>query len=45
MGRGDRPKVRWAHDRERKKKERDKRQSDERAAARKSAKTTKTAKK
>lgn len=27
MGRGDRNKVRWAHDRERKKKEREKRKS------------------
>jgi hypothetical protein len=35
MGRGDRHKVRWAHDRERKKKERDKRLATERAAAKK----------
>jgi hypothetical protein len=35
MGRGDRNKVRWAHDRERRKKERDKRQAQERAAAKK----------
>ena len=38
MGRGDRKKVRWAHDRERKNKERLKRQSAERAEQRKSAK-------
>jgi hypothetical protein len=35
MGRGDRNKVRWAHDRERKKKEREARQAKERAAERK----------
>jgi hypothetical protein len=35
MGRGDRHKVRWAHNRERKKKEREKRQAAERGAARK----------
>jgi hypothetical protein len=35
MGRGDRHKVRWAHDRERKKKERDKRLVAERAATKK----------
>jgi hypothetical protein len=35
MGRGDRAKVRWAHDRERKKKEADKRRATERGAARK----------
>jgi hypothetical protein len=35
MGRGDRHKVRWAHDRERRKKEREKRQVAERAAAKK----------
>jgi hypothetical protein len=35
MGRGDRHKIRWAHDRERKKKEREKRQAAERAAAKK----------
>ena len=38
MGRGDRDKVRWAHDRERKKKERDLRAAAERGAARKAAK-------
>ncbi|MFB3737900.1 MAG: hypothetical protein ACE14W_02915 [Candidatus Velamenicoccus archaeovorus] len=37
MGRGDRPKVRWAHDRERKKKDRDRRQARERGAERKAA--------
>jgi hypothetical protein len=37
MGRGDRHKVRWAHDRERKKKEREKRKAVERAAAKKSS--------
>jgi hypothetical protein len=36
MGRGDRKKVRWAHDRERKKKEREKRKVAERAPAKKS---------
>jgi hypothetical protein len=35
MGRGDRHKIRWAHDRERKKKEREKRQAAERSAAKK----------
>jgi hypothetical protein len=35
MGRGDRPKVRWAHDRERKKKEAERRRAAERGAARK----------
>ena len=35
MGRGDRAKVRWAHDRERKKKEREARKAKERGAARK----------
>jgi len=35
MGRGDRHKVRWAHDRKREKKEREKRQATERAAAKK----------
>jgi hypothetical protein len=35
MGRGDRHKVRWAHDRERNKKQRDKRQAAERSAAKK----------
>lgn len=38
MGRGDRPKVRWAHDRERKKKDRDKRQATERGTERKATK-------
>jgi hypothetical protein len=37
MGRGDRPKVRWAHDRGRKKKDRDKRQALERGRERKAA--------
>jgi hypothetical protein len=37
MGRGDRHKVRWAHDRERRKKERDKRSAQERAQAKKSS--------
>jgi hypothetical protein len=37
MGRGDRAKIRWAHDRERQKKERDVRQAKERGAARKAA--------
>jgi hypothetical protein len=36
MGRGDRRKVRWAHDRQRKKKTREKGSAGERAAARKS---------
>jgi hypothetical protein len=35
MGRGDRKKVRWAHDRTRKKQEREKRQAMERSAAKK----------
>lgn len=35
MGRGDRNKVRWAHDRERKQKERLARRAAERKAARK----------
>jgi hypothetical protein len=35
VGRGDRHKVRWAMDRQRKKKEREKREALERAAARK----------
>ncbi len=35
MGRGDRAKVRWAHDRERKKKQGEKRKAAERGAARK----------
>jgi hypothetical protein len=38
MGRGDRAKVRWAHNRERKKKERVKREAQERGAARKASK-------
>jgi hypothetical protein len=38
MARGDRPKIRWAHDRERKKKEREARQALERGKARKAAK-------
>ncbi len=38
MGRGDRNKVRWAHDRERRKKDREVRQAAERGAARKAAK-------
>jgi hypothetical protein len=38
MGRGDRAKVRWAHDRERKKKQAEKRKAAERAAGRKAAK-------
>jgi hypothetical protein len=37
MGRGDRRKIRWAHDRERKKKEREKRRAQERHAARRTA--------
>jgi hypothetical protein len=37
MGRGDRHKVRWAHDRERKKKEREKRQAKEREGAKKTS--------
>jgi hypothetical protein len=36
MGRGDRNKVRWAHDRERRKKEREARKAKERKAAKKS---------
>jgi hypothetical protein len=38
MGRGSRPKVRWAHDRLRKKKERDKRAAETRAKERKAKK-------
>jgi len=38
MGRGDRARVRWAHDRERKKKSAEKRKAAERGAARKAAK-------
>ncbi len=37
MGRGDRKKVRWAHDRERKKHDRDKRKANERQEARRAA--------
>jgi hypothetical protein len=37
MGRGDRHKVRWAHDRERKKKEREKREAKERGDAKKAS--------
>ena len=37
MGRGDRAKIRWAHDRERKKKDADKRKAAERGTARKAA--------
>jgi hypothetical protein len=37
MGRGDRHKVRWAHDRARKKKEREKRKGVEQGAAKKSS--------
>jgi hypothetical protein len=37
MGRGDRAKVRWAHDRERKKKDAEKRRAAERGSARKAA--------
>jgi len=35
MGRGDRKRVRWAHDREKRKKERETRQAKERGAAKK----------
>jgi hypothetical protein len=35
MGRGDRHKVRWAHDRERRKKERNRKAAAERATAKK----------
>jgi hypothetical protein len=38
VGRGDRDKVRWAHDRARKKKEREKRAAAARGAERKAAK-------
>jgi hypothetical protein len=38
MGRGDRKRVRWAHDRERKLKQRQADQATERAKARKAAK-------
>ncbi len=37
MGRGDRNKVRWAHDRERRKKDAEKRKATEAGAARKAA--------
>jgi hypothetical protein len=37
MGRGDRRKVRWAHDRERKKKAREKRKAPERGSSRRTA--------
>ncbi|HEX2026343.1 MAG TPA: hypothetical protein VHH92_08120 [Actinomycetota bacterium] len=37
MGRGDRRRVRWAHDRERKKKAREKKAAEARAEARKSS--------
>ncbi len=37
MGRGDRAKVRWAHNRERKKKDREERKAQERKAAKKAA--------
>jgi hypothetical protein len=39
MGRGDRAKVRWAHDRERKKKDREGRKASERKAEKKAART------
>lgn len=35
MGRGDRHKIRWAHDRQRRKKEREIRKAGERAEAKK----------
>jgi hypothetical protein len=37
MGRGDRAKIRWAHDRERKKKDAEKRQAATRGKERKAA--------
>jgi len=37
VGRGDRAKVRWAHNRERKKKDREERKAQERKAAKKAA--------
>ncbi|MGH2662176.1 MAG: hypothetical protein ACRDH8_05110 [Actinomycetota bacterium] len=40
MGRGDRHRVRWARDRQRRVKAREKRQSEERAAGRKSTKSS-----
>ena len=36
MGRGDRRKVRWSHDRNRKKKDRDKRKAKDRGDSKKS---------
>jgi hypothetical protein len=39
MGRGDRAKVRWAHDREKRKKAAEKRKALERGAARKAGRT------
>lgn len=41
MGRGDRRKVRWAHDRERKKKEREQRKIAEVSKSRKAGKSKK----
>ena len=41
MGRGDRHKVRWAHDRARKKKDREKREAAEHTTAKKTARTKK----
>jgi hypothetical protein len=41
LGRGDRRKVRWAHDRELKKKEREKRKTAERSESRKGSKRKK----
>jgi hypothetical protein len=38
MGRGDRAKVQWAHDRERKKKQREKKAAQDRGASRKASK-------
>jgi hypothetical protein len=35
VGRGDRHKIRWAHDRERKKKDRDKRKGQEKPTTKK----------
>ena len=43
MGRGDRHKVRWAHDRERKNKGREQRKAGERAAAKPRSKAKKKA--
>jgi hypothetical protein len=39
MGRGDRRKVRWAHDRERRKRSRERRRAEEKGEARKAAKS------